>query len=507
MTAESENKKWDYVIIGTGMGAGPIGLKLVQAGFSVLFLEKGIAAGASSKGQFAELLPTKSKVDAAEQLKNAGRWSESITDRTHSSEKKLIPFMGSGVGGSSALYGAVLERFKPSDFKTWPVSYQAFVDYYEKAEKLFRVRQPAEFRHPENRILNRDLIARGMHPYHLPLANEDKAECSGCQSFLCAKGCKNDSRRICIDEAVQKYGATVMTNCTVERVAVAGRRAVSVKAKQGDDVMFIEARNIILAAGALMTPVILQNSQIESPSNLIGRNLMRHYVDLYALRIEVDDEKLSTKELGFNDYYSDEGVNLGTVQSFGRLPPVGVLIAQMQKDILTSFGVVVGSLFSLVKPLMKFVLKKVTARRLVMTSIIEDSPQFENRVWSEDGKLCISYRISPADLERIELMRSKLKALFKSYKVLFIKAAEKNEMLAHVCGTCKMGLDPETSVVDTENRLHGYENIYVVDSSFFPTSGGTNPALTIAANSLRVADLLIAKERTIVSSKVERPSL
>jgi choline dehydrogenase-like flavoprotein len=91
-------------------------------------------------------------------------------------------------------------------------------------------------------------------------------------------------------------------------------------------------------------------------------------------------------------------------------------------------------------------------------------------------------------------MRAKLKQLFKDYKVLFIKSAEKNEMLAHVCGTCKMGVDPKTSVVDTNNRLHGFENVYVLDSSFFPTSGGTNPALTIAANSLRVAEFIIAQE-------------
>jgi choline dehydrogenase-like flavoprotein len=70
-------------------------------------------------------------------------------------------------------------------------------------------------------------------------------------------------------------------------------------------------------------------------------------------------------------------------------------------------------------------------------------------------------------------------------------ASEKNEMLAHVCGTCRMGDDPLQSVVDPNNRVHGIENLYVVDGSFFPTSGGTNPALTIAANSLRVADVLI----------------
>jgi choline dehydrogenase-like flavoprotein len=100
-------------------------------------------------------------------------------------------------------------------------------------------------------------------------------------------------------------------------------------------------------------------------------------------------------------------------------------------------------------------------------------------------------------------MRAKMKSLFKKYNVLTIHAAEKNEMLAHVCGTCKMGIDPTTSVVDAENKLHGFENIYIADSSFFPTSGGTNPALTIAANSLRLAEILIAKERAARPGQIQ----
>jgi choline dehydrogenase-like flavoprotein len=57
----------------------------------------------------------------------------------------------------------------------------------------------------------------------------------------------------------------------------------------------------------------------------------------------------------------------------------------------------------------------------------------------------------------------------------------------HVCGTCRFGTDPASSVLDPWNRAHGLSNLFVVDASFFPTSGGINPALTIAANALRVA--------------------
>ena len=69
-------------------------------------------------------------------------------------------------------------------------------------------------------------------------------------------------------------------------------------------------------------------------------------------------------------------------------------------------------------------------------------------------------------------------------------AVQANERLAHVCGTCRFGHDPRDSVLDRNNKAHGLDNLYVLDTSFFPSSSGTNPALTVAANALRVADRL-----------------
>jgi choline dehydrogenase-like flavoprotein len=79
----------------------------------------------------------------------------------------------------------------------------------------------------------------------------------------------------------------------------------------------------------------------------------------------------------------------------------------------------------------------------------------------------------------------------RPYWFLRLHQAEKNRMLAHACGTCRFGLDPADSVLNADNRAHGIDNLYVVDASFFPSSGGTNPSLTIAANALRVAQKLL----------------
>jgi choline dehydrogenase-like flavoprotein len=68
-----------------------------------------------------------------------------------------------------------------------------------------------------------------------------------------------------------------------------------------------------------------------------------------------------------------------------------------------------------------------------------------------------------------------------------VRGTSDRAALGHACGTCRFGADPDTSVLDRWNRAHEVSNLYVVDGSFFPTSGGLNPALTIAANALRVA--------------------
>jgi choline dehydrogenase-like flavoprotein len=165
-----------------------------------------------------------------------------------------------------------------------------------------------------------------------------------------------------------------------------------------------------------------------------------------------------------------------------------VILAQLEKDLPNSF---LKGIFRVFKPILRVIIGGKTCDRLVMASIMEDSPRFENRVWIEGDKTFLFYKISNEDRAKIASLRKSLKSLFKPLGLWFMAASEKNEMLAHVCGTCRMGDDPLQSVVDPNNRVHGIENLYVVDGSFFPTSGGTNPALTIAANSLRVADVLI----------------
>ena len=78
-------------------------------------------------------------------------------------------------------------------------------------------------------------------------------------------------------------------------------------------------------------------------------------------------------------------------------------------------------------------------------------------------------------------------ALKSKYKTIRL-SGKNNINFGHACGTCRFGSDPTKSVLNEKNRAHDLDNLYITDASFFPSSGGTNPSLTIAANAIRVAE-------------------
>jgi len=142
------------------------------------------------------------------------------------------------------------------------------------------------------------------------------------------------------------------------------------------------------------------------------------------------------------------------------------------------------------------VIKHLFKDRLLFASIMEDLPYLENRVTlTDDGqRIRLEYNICTDEQARIKKFRAHLKKIFSSRPYMLIKQAENNQRIAHACGTCRFGLTPQDSVLNRNNRSHELNNLYIVDASFFPSSGGTNPALTLAANALRVADHILSTD-------------
>lgn len=534
---------WDTIVIGTGMGGATLGHALARRGQRVLFCERGanhLADSGSLKGEYPELHAGHrgAVLDArsATLLASAGRDSVSILDESGQRPLRFSPYLGSGTGGSSALYGMALERFAPSDFapranhpeatdatlvETWPIGFETLCDHYAAAEALYRVRGTAD---PLNRTaqppqyaaipppltpaaaeLFAFLQAGGLHPYRLPMACEYVPGCRSCQGYLCDRDCKNDSASICLAPSLRDHGATLLDHCEVLRIDADRTRATGVACRWRGAEITLRGKRIVLAAGALQSPNLLLRSRsahwpngLANRSGWVGRNLMRHCIDLYLVApprgAGTGPPDNRPKEFAFNDFYRSDDMKLGSVQSFGRLPPGAMLFGSLVQDVRDGALPWAAGPLALARPLLQPVLQRLVDRSLTLATTMEDLPYADNRVLPADagppGDIRISYRLRGHDRARIERFRSLMRDTLKTRRWRLIEQAENNQRLAHVCGTCRFGTDPQTSVLDPYNRCHELDNLYVVDSSFFPSSGGTNPSLTIAANALRVAGYL-----------------
>jgi choline dehydrogenase-like flavoprotein len=531
---EAERVEWDVIVVGAGMGGGMLGQRLARAGRRVLFLEKGRSTLPGTPGTIRAAMPeiaephaSRSKKTYYETLARAGRSNDEITDISGRRPRKFVPYIGAGPGGSSALYGMVCERFFVDDFhprqffdnpgestvpESWPISYEQLAPWYSEAEKLLGVRGDADPLRPEaadvglptappfsadNQPLVNYLAGRGLHPYHLPMACDYTDDCATCQAYLCAKGCKNDGGRAGVLPAVTEYGAQLLAECRVLRLESDQTRVQQVICQRRNDMLRLKAKVVVLAAGALATPVLLLNSRsgdwtrgLANGSDMVGRNLMRHVMDW----IEIWPQRGSkitaeNKEIGLNDFYFIDGQKYGTVQSASSMASLAPIDMMMNQPGLVSKALRWSS------PFARPIYDRVISGGLVLAAIMEDLPYRDNRVLpsdqpSVDGRqrLRLQYRMHPGERARREVFLGALKEVLQPFRTLTLRTGENNGTLGHVCGTVRFGTDPATSVLDPQNRAHEVDNLYVVDASFFPSSSGINPSLTIAANALRVAE-------------------
>ncbi|MGE2721089.1 GMC oxidoreductase [Mycolicibacterium celeriflavum] len=528
---EAEDVEWDAIVVGAGMGGGMLGYSLARAGRRVLFVEKGRSTLPGVPGTIRSAIPELAEPGAGrsaetyyDALARAGRSTDEVEDVTGRLSRRFIPFIGSGTGGSSAIYGMVCERFFARDFTprqnfrdpgdstvpdAWPVNYDQMRPWYAAAEKLLRVRGQTDPLRPEeaevalppgppfsadNQRLVDYLTGRGLHPYRLPLACDYTDGCTTCQLYLCHRSCKNDAARNCVLPAVTEHGAQLLPECRVVRLDADRRRVRHVICESRSGTLALKAKVVILAAGALVTPMLLLNSRstdwprgLANGSDWVGRNLMRHLATSIEIRPRDDHGTMvQTKEIGLNDFYFWEGEKYGTVQSFGPIPPL---------EMWTNRPGWRSKAVSLTSPVHRWIYERFIGGGLAVAAIMEDLPYLDNRVLPCDQpkldgrqRLRIQYHLHGNEIRRRAIFMRQVKEVFEPFQKVTLRRAENNEALAHVCGTCRFGTDPSSSVLDAYNRAHEVDNLYVVDASFFPSSAGLNPALTVAANALRVAE-------------------
>ncbi|WP_234783533.1 GMC family oxidoreductase N-terminal domain-containing protein, partial [Mycolicibacterium celeriflavum] len=253
-------------------------------------------------------------------LARAGRSTDEIEDISGRFSRRFVPFVGSGTGGSSAIYGMVCERFFVRDFtprqnfrdpgdstvpEAWPVTYDQMRPWYAAAEKLLGVRGEPDPLRPEaaevglpaappfsahNQPLVDYLTGRGLHPYHLPMACDYTEGCTTCQLYLCHQTCKNDAARNCVLPAVAEHGAYLLSECRVMRLDADRTHVRQVICEHRSGILNLKAKVVVLAAGALVTPTVLLNSRssewprgLANGSDWVGRNMMRHVMDLIEI--------------------------------------------------------------------------------------------------------------------------------------------------------------------------------------------------------------------------------
>ncbi len=490
--------EWDAIVIGTGMGGATVGHELCQMGYKVLFIEK---------GNFLEISPTEKNSTISQENDRQGYWPHRITLNTNGKQRKLLFPIGSGPGGSTILYGGQLERMHPSDFRgstenplIWPLSYEDFEPYYAKAEFLYRVKGcNGQTSSPplskSDSIIFNTFKKLGLEPYRSPIALECVDKCTGCGGKACKLKCKNDSLKICLQPALDLPGGFLLTNCEVISIKADASHATCVKCIYNGEEISIRARFYIAAAGALITPGLLLKSRSEiwpnglaNKSGLVGKNLMFHLSDFYAIKPKINARKSEPqKSISTNYFYENLGIKMGTFQSVG-IP--------INSEYFFKFIIKIKEKNKLFRILPEFFYKvaaniftKIFEKYTIFASIVEDYPDNTNKISIDDlGQIIVNYEISQSSRYRNNNFRKMLKTKLKKDFSVVSTSNKTNINLGHATGTCRLGIDPSKSVLDINNRCHDLSNLYICDSSFFVTSSGVNPSLTIAANAIRVAE-------------------
>jgi choline dehydrogenase-like flavoprotein len=511
---------YDVIIIGTGAGGGTLLHKLAPSGKRILILERGDYVRREKENWDSRAV----NVEARYHTKEVWHDKEG---------KPLHPHTNYYVGGNTKFYGAALFRLREQDFSelrhhggispAWPISYRDLEPYYAQAERLYEVHGqrgedptepaasgaypfPAVSHEPRIQALSDHFTALGLKPFHVPLGirlDENNSQtsrcirCNTCDGFACLVHAKADAQVMCVDPALKHPNVTMLTGAYVSRLetSATGREVTGVQVQRNGVSERYSADLVVVSCGAINSAALLLRSAsdrhpngLSNCSGVVGRHYMGHVNSVLMAVSKCPNPTIFQKTLGVNDFYfgsKDFDYPMGHISFVGKLDAVAL-----------SAGA---------PPLTPgFTLDLMAKHSLDFWLTSEDLPDPENRV-TLDREGNIELRYTPNNGEGHKRLIAQLEHAMQQQscpvhgrschhglfsRSLFVGQRIPLAGVAHQNGTIRFGTDPRTSALDPMCKSHELDNLYVVDGSFFPSSGAVNPALTIMANALRVGDHL-----------------
>jgi choline dehydrogenase-like flavoprotein len=510
---------YDIIIIGTGAGGGTLARHLAPSGKSILLLERGGFLKREPENWSAtEVFQNNRYVSPDPWLDKNG--------------KAFQPGTHYHVGGATKMYGAALFRLREKDFTSfahfdgispaWPVSYADFEPYYTKAEYMYQVHGaagedptepprsapypfPAVSHEPRIQKLADDLKRAGYKPFHTPagiMLDETNmpfstcVRCKDCDGFPCVVHAKSDAEVLGVRPALQHPNVELVINAKVTRLNtnVAGTSVSEVVVEVNGETVTVRGGIVVVAGGAANSAkLLLMSANEKHPNGLangsdqVGRNYMFHTSQaVLAISLEPNDTQYQ-KTLGINDFYfgmKDFDFPVGGIQMVGKSQAP---MFRGEKPIET-----------LLAP--TWTLEKLAEHAVDFWLMTEDLPSPDNRITvDKNGQITLSY--TGTNQEPSNRLYAQLQSMLGSLgcqhftipRNIYLKNDIGVAGVAHQSGTCRFGSDPKTSVLDANCKAHELDNLYVVDTSFMPSIGAVNPALTAMANAIRVGDHLLER--------------
>lgn len=486
---------YDAVVIGSGFGGACTAHTLSAAGLRTLLLERGGWPCRDDQDWNQRAILIDKRYQGASPLL--------IRQYGSADFKPLYP--NETMGGMSVFYGGASLRLREKDFARWPLPYAELEPYYTRAEELLGVhgqaggdpfepprsgpypQAPPALSPPARRIHD---AARhlGYRPFPIPLALNftDPARprcilCNTCDGFPCKLEAKNDLAATLLRQA-QAQGLEIAAGAIVTRLVRQGGRITAVAGldKTSRQPFSVSARLVVLAGGALPSPALLLRSGLGGP--LVGRFLMRHCNGVVAgvFPFATNPEQVFHKQLCLADFYEDHRAQHGTA--------TGVI-----QDIYTPAPQVIRHFAPLG---LKRLAGLVAGHMQNLLCIAEDEPLPDNQITLSAERdvfglelVQVQHRYTAADCARRDHLAARARQVLRAAGALLFKTY-RIDSFSHAVGSVRFGTSPATGALDPHCRLWETKNLFVVDGSFMPTSGGVNPSLTIAANALRVGEYL-----------------